>query len=179
MNLRDTLRTLLAARRGAARTARSGFTSVETAVTLGIVGLLAAGGLASFDLRGLELTMAQRELQGCLHQAFVLARAQGRSVTLAPGSTGGPDIIPVRLPARVKWGKPAHIPLPRGMDDPVRADVSGEAHPRITISPRLTATASSWFFHDGREALCFRLSGRGRVTVLRYRAAQHRWERAS
>lgn len=157
---------------------RRGFTSVETAVVLGIVGLLAAAGLAMIDFRGLELGVAQRELQGCLHQAFVLARAQGRSVTLAPAGQGGPGVIPVRLPGRVKWGKPASIPLPRGMEDPVRADTTGEAHRQITITPRLTATSTAWFFNDGRDALCFRMSGHGRVTILRYRAAVRRWERA-
>ncbi len=155
-----------------------GFTTTETLVTLGIVGLLSAVGLSTVSFRAVDLAVAQQELQGCLDQAFVQARASGRNVTLAPARDGGgPGIIPVQLPRRVKWGKPAHIPLPRGMEDPVRADRAGESHARITVTPRRTVTSSAWFLHDGTEALCFRMSGHGRLNVLRYRAVQRRWER--
>ena len=165
---------------GLARRRRSclGFSSTETVVTLGIVGVMAAAGLATIDFHVVDLPSAQQEMQGCLDQAFVQARASGRNVSLAPAQDGGgPGIIPVRLPHRVKWGKPAQIPLPSGMADPVRADTTGEAHPRITVTPRRTATASAWFLNDGKDALCFRLSGHGRLTVLRYRTAHQRWER--
>lgn len=155
-----------------------GFTQVETLVTLAIAGALALAGLAVAEPTGVDLTVAQHELHGCLEQAFHQARAQGRSVTLAPATTGGPGIIPVHLPRRVKWGKPPQIPLPPGMEDPVKADETGQSHPRITITPRRTATASAWFLNDGRESLCFRLSGYGHLQVLRYRVRSRRWERA-
>lgn len=156
-----------------------GFSILETMVTLGIAGVLSLAGLAVVDLQsGVDLAMAQQELRGCLDQAFVLARAQGRNVTLVPaGEGGGPGIIPVLLPRQVKWGKPAAIPLPPGMDDPRKADTLGESHHRITVTPRRTVTASAWFMNNGTDALCFRLNGHGRLYVLRYRAAQQRWER--
>jgi hypothetical protein len=155
-----------------------GFTSVETLVTLGIAGVLSLAGLSTVEFQNVDLSMAQQELQGCLDQAFVRARAQGRNVTLAAAQDGGgPGIIPVHLPRRVKWGKPAQIPLPAGMDDPAHADTVGEAHPRITVTPRRTVTATAWFLNDGKDALCFRLSGHGRLNVLRYRALNRRWER--
>jgi hypothetical protein len=155
-----------------------GFTSFETLVTLGIAGLLSLAGLATVEFNSIGLSMAQQELQGCLDQAFVQARAQGRNVILAAARDGGgPGIIPVHLPRRVKWGKPANIPLPPGMDDPSRADTVGQAHLRITVTPRRTVTASAWFLNDGKDALCFRLSGHGRLHVLRFRALNRRWER--
>ncbi len=161
------------------RPAGQGFTLLETVVTLGIAGVLTLAGLATVDLRGgVDLAMAQQELRGCLDQAFVLARASGRNVTLVPaGEGGGPGVIPVLLPRQVKWGKPAAIPLPPGMDAPKGADRTGEAHRRITVTPRRTVTASAWFLNNGTDALCFRLNGHGRLQVLRFRAAQHRWER--
>lgn len=165
---------------GMARRRRSGlgFTSAETVWTLAIVWVLSIAGLSMVDLNVVDLPAAQHEMQGCLDQAFVQARASGRNVSLAPAREGGgPGIIPVRLPKRVKWGKPAHIPLPPGMADPLRADTTGEAHARITVTPRRTVTASAWFVNDGKDALCFRLSGHGRLNVLRYRAAHQRWER--
>lgn len=155
-----------------------GFTPTETLVTLAIAGVLALSGLALAEPSGVDLTVASQEIQGCLDQAFHRARAQGRNVTLAPASVGGPDIIPVYLPRRVKWGKLPHIPLPPGMDDPRVAATTGEAHPRITVTPRRTVTATAWFLHDGQESLCLRLSGRGHLQVLRYRLRSRRWERA-
>ncbi len=161
------------------RPACLGFTTLETVITLGIAGVLSLAGLAVVDLQGgVDLAMAQQELRGCLDQAFVQARASGRNVTLVPaGEGGGPGIIPVLLPRQVKWGKPAAIPLPPGMDDPRKADTVGESHHRITVTPRRTVTASAWFLNNGADALCFRLNGHGRLHVLRYRAAQRRWER--
>jgi hypothetical protein len=155
-----------------------GFTPVETIVSLAIAGALALGGLAVAEPTGIGLSVASHEIQGCLDQAFHQARAKGRNVTLAPATVGGPDIIPVHLPLGVKWGKPSQIPLPPDMDDPKVAATTGEAHPRITVTPRRTVTASAWFLNDGRESLCIRLSGHGRIQVLRYRLRSHRWERA-
>lgn len=155
-----------------------GFTQVETLVTLAIAGALAVSGLALIEPSGVDLSVARNEIQGCLDQAFHQARAQGCNVTVAPATTGGPNIIPLHLPRRVKWGKPPQIPLPAGMDEPRRAAGTGEAHPRITVTPRRTATASAWFLNDGRECLCVRLSGRGHLQILRYRARSRRWERA-
>jgi hypothetical protein len=151
---------------------------VETIVALAIAGSLAVAGLALADPIGVELNVACNELQGCLEQAFHQARAQGRSVTIAPASVGGPNIIPVYLPRRVKWGKLPKTPMPPGMDETVKAAQTGEAHPKITVTPRHTVTASAWFLNDGRESLCFRLSGQGHLQILRYRVRSHRWERA-
>lgn len=172
------IRTLPPGAFGRRAPAARGFTHVEMVIVLGIVSLLSAASLASLDSSGVDLTIAQQEIQGCLDQAFHQAWAQGRNVTIAPGREGGAGSIPVRLPRRVKWGKPPGIPLPPGMEDPKIADVSGQAHPRITVTPRRTATAAAWFLHDGRETLCLRLSGKGHLQVLRYRLRSRRWERA-
>lgn len=153
-----------------------GFTCVETTVTLGIVSILALAGFASVDLGGVELTVAQHEVRAALDQAFLAARARGSAVQVAFGTPAlGPDIIPVQLGHRVRWGKPAHVPLPPGMEDPKRADTEGEAHRRITVTPRHTATASAWFLNDGQDVVCMRLSGRGTVKMLRWRKSLKKW----
>jgi hypothetical protein len=64
------------------------------------------------------------------------------------------------------------------MADPAKADTQGEAHRTITVTPRHTATASCWFLNDGEDVLCMRLSNRGRVRMLRWRAGNLRWVRA-
>lgn len=155
---------------------QQGFTCVETTVTLGIAALLSVVGIAALDMGGTELTVAQFEVRAALDQAFLAARARGTAVQVAMGSPElGPDIIPVQLGRRVRWGKPTHVPLPPGMDDPRRADTEGEAHRRITVTPRHTATASAWFLNDGHDVLCMRLSGKGTVKMLRWRKAMKQW----
>lgn len=155
-----------------------GVTLVETSVVLGIVGFLSVAGLSLTQSPRMDLTAIQMELPATVHQAKVLARASGRNITVALGQPKlGPDILPVRMSHRVKWGKPAGIPLPKGMNDPVKADQTGEAHAKVTITPRLTATAATWFLNDGRDALCMRLSGQGRLQLLRWQASRKAWVR--
>ncbi len=149
----------------------------ELLVATGILGLLGAGGASALGLRGCDLAVAQSELRGSLDQAFAEARARGRNVTVSMSDARGTDVLPVRLPHRVKFGKPDHIPLPPGVPDPKRADALGEAHPRITVTPRRTATAALWFLHDGEEALCMRLNGHGSVLMYRWRKPLQRWVR--
>jgi len=156
----------------------TGVSLVETSLTLGIAGIISLCGLATLDLtRWLALSGFQVELQGSLHQAFHLARARGRNVTVALGVPATQDILPLQLPRGVHWGKPDWIPMPPGMDPTVKAATTGEAHARITVTPRHTATASAWFVHDGRDALCMRLSGQGRCQLLRWRASKNAWTR--
>ncbi|HJV37769.1 MAG TPA: hypothetical protein VJ528_02935, partial [Geothrix sp.] len=125
-----------------------------------------------------ELSVAHQEIRGSLEQAFSLARARGSNVTVALGqATGAGEHLPVQLSRRIKWGKPAQIPLPPGMDAPAVATRTGEAHPILTVTPRHTALASTWFLNDGQEALCMRLSGQGRLQVLRWRRDRQKWVR--
>lgn len=164
--------------RSAQKAAQRGVTLVETSLVLGIFGFLFALGIAMARPLDVDLTCVQQDIPAAVMQAKHLARARGQNVVVALGRpTLGPDILPVALPARVKWGKPAHIPLPPGMEEPLRATQTGEAHARITITPRHTATATTWFLNDGREALCMRLSGKGRLQLLRWREARKAWTR--
>jgi hypothetical protein len=151
---------------------------MDFTLTMGISGLLALAGATQWHPGHAELAAAQHELAESLDQAFVLARARGINVTVGLGNGQGPTHLPIRLGRRVKWGKPARVPLPPGMDEPARAEASGEAHPLITVTPRHTATASCWFLNDGEDVLCLRLSNRGRVRMLRWRADARRWARA-
>jgi prepilin-type N-terminal cleavage/methylation domain-containing protein len=149
-----------------------GFTLLESALALAILALLAGPVLLAWRSPG--LTAVQGEFRAALEEAFLLARARGREVRLglAAADTGPPGL---RLPRGVHWGLPGSIPLPPGMDRPARAHLSGAAHPQVTVTPRRTATASVWFLTDGRDALCLRLSGQGRVQLLRWRHGQRRW----
>jgi hypothetical protein len=63
------------------------------------------------------------------------------------------------------------------MAKPVAADKTGEAHGRITVTPRHTTTATVWFLTDGQDVLCLRLGGRGQHQMLRWRAAKKTWGR--
>lgn len=154
-----------------------GFSLVEITMVLGITGLLGGVGLGRLDLGHQDLTAAQSELKANVEQAMSLARAKGSPVTVGFRIPAGPDVFPVRVSSRIHWGKPAHIPLPKGMADPVKADTSGESHTRIVISPKHTATASCYFVNDGKEAVCLRLSGLGHLQVLRWKADAKRWVR--
>lgn len=153
-----------------------GFSLPEALLTLGLIGVLCVCGIASIDPGAQDLTAAEHELRASVQQAFILAHARGRSIRLeAAGTAPHPDVIPLHLGRKVRWGKPPHIPLPPGMEDPKRADEKGEAHPQITVTPRHTATASAWFLHDGQDALCLRLSGKGSMRMLRWRKALGTW----
>ena len=152
-----------------------GHSVTEAAIAMAIVGILASAGVAMVDFGSQDLTTVGQEFQGSLHEAFHLAWAQGKDVVVTLGDPKTPGIIPVHLPARVKWGKPAFIPTPPGMAEPKRAGKTGMAHPRITVTPRHTATASAWFVNDGREAICMRVSGHGHIQVLRWRRSTRKW----
>lgn len=154
-----------------------GFTLAEMLVATGILGILGAAGATALGLRGCDLSVAQAELRGSLDQAFAEARARGRDVHVSMSDAKGMDVLPVRLPRRVKFGKPDHIPLPPGVPEPKRAASTGEAHARITVTPRRTATAALWFLNDGEEALCMRLNGHGSVLMYRWRKPLQRWVR--
>ncbi len=162
---------------GAGRSLQRGYSMLELTVVVGISGLLSLAGLGGLDAAHLELDAAQQELVESLDQAFVLARARGVNITLGLASGKDPNHLPIHLGRQVKWGKPAGIPLPSGMEDPARAATQGEAHPTITVTPRRTATASLWFLNDGRDVLCMRLSNHGRIHLLRWRSSLRRWKR--
>ena len=155
-----------------------GFSLLELTVAMAVASLVALAGVLMWDPGSVELMAAHQDIRGSLEQAFSLARARGASVTVALGQASGEgEHLAVRLGPRVRWGKPDHIPLPPGMDTPEVAARTGEAHPRITVTPRRTTLASTWFLHDGREALCMRLSGHGRLQVLRWRRDARLWTR--
>lgn len=164
---------------GPAQRRRScGFSLTELCVCLGIAGVLGGAGVSNFILPSPRLSALQQELDAALIQAFHQARAQGCNVRVALGvQSSDSDVLPVRLPEGVRWGKPALVPLPPGMDDPVAADATGEAHPTITVTPRRTVTATAWFLTDGKDVLCLRLSGHGQHHMLRWYAARRRWGR--
>lgn len=161
------------------RSSQRGASLLELTLAMALMTALGGLGMALWDTGGLELTAAHREIRGSLDQAFSLARARGTNVTVALGQAPGTgEHLTVRLGRKVRWGKPTHIPLPPDMDPPTAAVLTGEAHPRLTVTPRLTALASTWFLHDGEEALCMRLSGHGRLQVLRWRKDRQKWVRA-
>jgi hypothetical protein len=146
---------------------------------MAIIALLAVAGFSQLDTGPAELVVAHQEISGSLDQAFVLARARGTNVKVAVGkASGAGEHLRVQLSPGVKWGKPTQVPLPPGMDEPAVATRTGEAHTIITVTPRHTALACAWFLHAGNETLCMRLSGQGRLKVLRWHEDQKRWARA-
>jgi hypothetical protein len=156
---------------------QKGTTFAEVMAVTGILGVLAAVGASTARINGCDLAVAQMELKGSLDQAFNEARARGRNITLSMSNDQKMDVLPVRLPRTIRFGKPAHIPLPPGVAAPKVAATTGEAHPSITVTPRRTATAALWFLHDGQEALCMRLNGHGSVLMYRWRVSLNRWVR--
>ena len=163
---------------GCRRSTQRGTSLLELTVAMGVAAVLCMVGLFHLDTGAAELSAAHQEIRGSLDQAFALARARGTNVTVALGkASGAGEHLPVQLGRRVKWGKPAHIPLPPDMDAPTVAARTGEAHAILTVTPRRTALASTWFLNDGQEALCMRLSGHGRLQVLRWRRDQMKWMR--
>lgn len=153
----------------------SGHTFLELCLVLGILAALGGVGIAAMDLGGPSLALLPVELRGALDQGFLLARARGRDVRVSLGGAGG-EVPPVRLPRGIRWGlAPGGVPLPPGMDVPVKAHRTGAAHPVVTLTPRGTATAGCWFLAARREALCVRLSGHGSLKVLRWRSRLRAW----
>jgi prepilin-type N-terminal cleavage/methylation domain-containing protein len=178
---------------GCRRSSQKGSSLLELTVTMAVAAILAVIGAVSLDSGAAELTSAQQEIHGSLEQAFTLARARGTNVTVTFGTatnTGAQTSSTVGKPndlntqvlvpfgRKVKWGKPTHIPLPPGMSTPVVATLSGQAHATVTVTPRRTAEASTWFVNDGKEALCVRLNDHGHVQVLRWHQHLARWTRA-
>jgi hypothetical protein len=165
---------------------------VETVLVLGLAGVAAGfAGLAPGG--GSALTAVQGELRASVEQGQLLARALGRPVRVAPdgwtregaqagvhsGDDGLPSLaVPLTLPKGVRWGLPhPAVPLPPGMAGTLRAHRAGAAHSADVIAPGGGAEAGTWFLTDGRDAVCLRLSGRGRITLLRWRRRTGRWER--
>lgn len=162
----------------ACRRCSRGFSLSELCISLGIVGILSGFGASALSISGPGLNSVQQDLDGALYQAFHQARAQGRNVQVALGArSASSDVLPVAMPRGVRWGKPANVPLPPGMEHPVLADSTGEAHARIIVTPRHTSTATVWFLTDGRDVLCVRLSDHGQHHMLRWRAAKRAWGR--
>jgi len=154
-----------------------GFTLTEALVVLAIVGVLVMLGLHRLDLGHGGLGLVQGELRGAVEQGLLQARAQGCDLQVALQGPGG-AVSPLSLPRGVRWGLPvAGIPWPPGMDPPVRAPLTGQAHDRVTVTPAGTAQASVWFLHDGEDALCLRLNGHGGIALLRWRHLERRWGR--
>jgi len=151
---------------------------IELLAVTGIAGALGLGAFSAMRLPGPGLAIAGHEIQGSLDQAFALARNSGQSVEVSASRTQDLGHLPVNLPPTVRWGLPSGVPLPPRMDDTIRAESKGEAHPAITVTPGHTATATVWFLNDGRDALCLRINGHGRVTALRWRSGSRRWGRA-
>lgn len=160
------------------RIRQRGVSLIEMLTATGIAGALGLGAFGSFGVRGPALTVAAQELQGSLDEAFAQARASGQPVEVSATATRGVGHLPVSLPRSIQWGLPSGIPLPPHMEATTRVAARGEAHPAITVTPRHTATATAWFLNDGSDVLCLRINGHGRRTLLRWRAARHRWGRA-
>ena len=155
-----------------------GSSLLELTVVMAMMAILGAISTVFIDTGSTELMAARQEIVGSLHEAFTLARARGTNVKVALGkASGAGEHLPVQLGRKVKWGKPDHIPLPKGMDLPVLATKTGESHPIITVTPRHTTLASAWFLNDGQEALCMRLSDQGHLQVLRWRRDLKKWTR--
>ncbi len=165
-------------RPGCRSLSQRGTSLLELTTALAVAAILAAVGLAQIDTGPAQLAAAHQEICGGLDQAFNLARARGTNVTVALGkATGAGEHLPVQLGPKVRWGKPDSIPLPPDMDAPVVAAKTGEAHAIITVTPRRTALASTWFLNDGKNALCMRLSGKGHIQVLRWHRDLLKWTR--
>ncbi|WP_243384495.1 hypothetical protein [Geothrix alkalitolerans] len=161
------------------RRSQQGTSLLDVTVSMAVAAAMTVACLAQWDTSSAELAVAHHEIRGSLEQAFSLARARGTNVTVALGqASGAGEHLRVQLPRRIRWGKPAQIPLPPDMDEPSVATRTGEAHPILTVTPRHTALASTWFLNDGREALCMRLSGQGKLQVLRWRRDRQKWVRA-
>ena len=118
------------------------------------------------------LRAAQAELSRSLHLAFRLASLHHRTVVLEPFRQAVKGRISLNLPAGVRWGRPAAVPLPPNLAD--SGWRCGCPRP-ITVMPQCRASANVWFLHHGRETLCLRLDLLGTVELLRYRPLLGVW----
>ncbi len=118
------------------------------------------------------LRAAQAELSRGLHLAFRLASIHNRAVVLEPFRQATKGRISLRLPAGVRWGRPAAVPLPPNLVD--SGWWGGRPRP-ITVMPKYRALANVWFLHHGRQTLCLRLNLLGSVELLRYRPLLGVW----
>lgn len=165
--------------------AASGFSLPELCLALGLIALLGALAGAALPPAGPALDILQGELRASLEQAFLRARARGAPVRVAlngpvPACRGrhrdAAHVMALSLPRGVRWGLPrAGFPLPPGMQPTLRAHLTGQAHPCITVSPARSAEASTWFLTDGRDAVCLRVSPFGKITLLRWRRRLGHW----
>lgn len=162
-----------------------GFNLLELCLAQGLAALLGALAVAGLPQVNPGLNALRGELRASLEQAFLLARARGAPVRVALGGPvpacrgrhrDGAHILALTLPRGVRWGLPhPGFPLPPDMQATVRAHLTGQAHPCVTVSPARTAEASTWFLTDGRDALCLRVSPFGRITLLRWSQRLGHW----
>ncbi len=153
-----------------------GYSLAEMLVAAGIAGVLALAGLGIADLDGPDLSAAQVELSGSLDQAMNLAYHSGQNATVSMSQDRGLGHVPVHLSKRIRWGKPASVPMPPGVDA-VKTATAGESMPRITVTPRHTALAATWFLNDGRDVLYLRVNGQERVVMMRWKHELKKWVR--
>ena len=158
------------------RGGQGGVGLLEAVLALGIIAILALLGLTRLDVGHPGLLAVQGELRGAVEGAMLQARAQGGTVDLSLKSPRGP-LRPLTLPRGVAWGLPEGVRPPSGMDPPLLAHRTGEAHAVVPVTPRTTALASVWFLKEGQDALCLRLNGHGQLTLLRWRNRQQEWRR--
>jgi hypothetical protein len=118
------------------------------------------------------LRAAQAELSRGLHLAFRLASIHNRAVVLEPIRQAAKGRVSMKLPAGVRWGRPAAVPLPPNL---VGSGWWGGRPRPITVMPKYRASANVWFLHHGRQTLCLRLNLLGSVELLRYRPLLGVW----
>ncbi|HJW09498.1 MAG TPA: hypothetical protein VJ483_07655 [Holophagaceae bacterium] len=153
-----------------------GYSFAEVLVATGISGVLALCGMGLSNMDGPDLTAAQMELKGSLDQAMELAYHSGHNAVVSMSRDKGVGHVPVHLSRRVHWGKLAGVPMPPGTDA-VKAANTGESIPRITVTPRRTVLAATWFLNDGQDVLYVHVNGRDRIVMLRWKHGPRKWVR--
>lgn len=149
-----------------------GFTLVEAALVLAVLGLVAAGAALALRPGPAALRLVDADLRGALLEASLGARARGAERRLWLAGGGG-DIAPVRLPPGLAWGGLDPVTWPGAMAPTARAHLAGACRAPVPFAPRGTATAACWFVTCGPEALCLRLADEGQVRLHHRR--QGRW----
>ena len=170
------------------RQACAGFSLTELLLALTLLALLCGMGAGAAGPCHAGLGVVQAELRAAVEQAFLQARAEGRSVLVAleghtpacrarhPAAPSG-ELPPLILPRRVRWGLPPAVPLPPDAEASPETQRSGRAQACITVTPERTAVANAWYLTDGQDAVYLGLSGHGRITLLRWRQHLGRWGR--